>query len=170
MPLGPVVWVPVGVALMVAAVLAWRWWTGHRRRPGLHVHAPAVAGARPDPAEAAPEPEFLLTGIEPTLQLLDEPREPADAIVRAWLGLEQSAQESGIVRRPEETPTEFTARILKAAFADDRAVQVLLRLYLRARFGDRPVTSDDVTAVRGILRELVQTWRSSASTATAGPR
>ena len=39
-----------------------------------------------------------------------EQRDPADAIVRAWLGLQETAEESGIVRHPAETPTEFTSR------------------------------------------------------------
>jgi hypothetical protein len=103
----------------------------------------------------------MLTGIELALQVLDEQREPADAVVRAWLGLEETAEQSGLVRRPAETPTEFTSRILSGAFADDRAIGTLLRLYLRARFGDHPVTSGDVAAVRKALQELVRTWRTA---------
>ena len=112
----------------------------------------------------------LRTGIELALQVLDEQREPADAIVRAWLGLQETAEESGIVRRPAETPTEFTSRILSRAFADDRAIRTLLRLYLRTRFGDHPVTTDDVAAVRAALQELVRTWPTPEVPAGAGPR
>ena len=111
----------------------------------------------------------LRTGIELALQVLDEQREPADAIVRAWLGLQETAEESGIVRQPAETPTEFTSRILSRAFADDRAIRTLLRLYLRTRFGDHPVTAEDVAAVRAALQELVRTWPAPASPAGAGP-
>jgi hypothetical protein len=112
----------------------------------------------------------LRTGIELALQALDEQREPADAIVRAWLGLQETAAESGIVRRAAETPTEFTSRILSRAFADDRAVRTLLRLYLRTRFGDHPVTTDDVASVRAALQELVRTWPTPEVPAGAGPR
>ncbi|MBO0729426.1 MAG: DUF4129 domain-containing protein, partial [Acidimicrobiaceae bacterium] len=86
----------------------------------------------------------------------------------AWLGLEETAEESGLVRRPAETPTEFTSRILSKAFADDQALRTLLRLYLRTRFGNHPATSDDVAAVRRALQELVRTWRTADGTSAGG--
>lgn len=122
------------------------------------LHASSVHVTQLVPAEPVAEPETLLTGIGLALQALDEQREPADAVVRAWLGLQETAEESGIVRRPSETPTEFTSRILSGAFADDRALRTLLRLYLRTRFGDHPVTAEDVAEVRDALQQLVSTW------------
>jgi hypothetical protein len=124
------------------------------------------------PVERQPEPDppALRTGIELALQVLDEQRDPTDAIVRAWLGLQEAAEESGIVRQPAETPTEFTSRIVNRASADDRAVRTLLRLYLRTRFGDHPVTSDDVTVARVALQELVRTWPAPKSPVGTKPR
>jgi hypothetical protein len=151
----------VAIVLGIAALL-WRWWRGRPSRGARGIHAPSIGmthsvSAQPDPE---PEPEALLSGIELALQAFDEQREPADAIVLAWLGLEETAEESGIVRGPSETPTEFTSRILSRAFADDRAIRTLLRLYLRTRFGDHPVTADEVTAVRDALQQLVASWRA----------
>lgn len=165
-------WVVVGLAAIAAAVILYRWWTGRPSRGAGGVRAPAVEQLREMPVEPEPEPEapVLLSGIELALQVLDEQREPADAIVRAWLGLEQTAEESGIVRRPSETPTEFTSRILSGAFADDTAVRTLLRLYLRTRFGDHPVTAEDVAAVREALEGLVQSWRAPDTATGVGAR
>src|ERR1700743_2085282 len=117
-------WVVVIAFVLVAIVLTvfvWRWWRSRSlpaapelARSSLRVTTQRVTiqqvvGAEP---EAKPEPEKLVTGVELALKVLDQGREPADAVVRAWLGLQQTAEGSGIVRRAAETPTEFTSRIL----------------------------------------------------------
>jgi hypothetical protein len=148
-PLWIVLWVAVAIMIVGVAVLLWRLWAGR-------------------PSRAATGPVAALDTA--TSEIPIEQREPADAIVRAWLGLQETAAESGIVRRAAETPTEFTSRILSRAFTDDRAVRTLLRLYLRTRFGDHPVTTDDVATVRAALQELVRTWPAPEVPAGTGPR
>jgi hypothetical protein len=171
-PLSIVLWVLVAIAAAGVAVLLWRWWSGRRSRTRAGWHQVVARATAQTVIEPKPEPEpdtpALRSGIELALQLLDAQREPGDAIVRAWLGLQETAEESGIVRRLAETPTEFTTRILSRAFDDDRAIRTLLRLYLRTRFGDHPVTIDDVSAVRAALQELVRTWPAPES--VSGPR
>jgi hypothetical protein len=171
-PLWIVLWVIVAIVVVGIVVVLWRLWAG---RPSRAATGPVEAldtATSEIPIEPEPEPDTpaLRTGIELALQVLDEQREPADAIVRAWLGLQETAAESGIVRRAAETPTEFTSRILSRAFTDDRAIRTLLRLYLRTRFGDHPVTTDDVATVRAALQELVRTWPTPEVPAGAGPR
>ncbi len=154
----------------IAAFLRWLW-TKRRAPAAPELHGAAVQVApQPVAAEPEPEPEALLSGIELALQILDERREPGDAIVRAWIGLQETAAASGIVRRPAESPTEFTSRILAGAFADDRALRTLLRLYLRTRFGDHPATAGDVAAVRDALEQLVASWRVPQRARGAGAR
>jgi hypothetical protein len=174
-PLGQVLlWTVVAVMVIAVATLLWRWWTHHPRRESTSQDF--VQGTTVTENLIAGEPELeldtpnLRTGIELALQVLDEQREPADAIVRAWLGLQETAEESGIVRRPDETPTEFTSRILSRAVVDGQAVRTLLSLYLRARFADRPVTSDDVTAARTALQELSRSWPAPDPPATVRAR
>jgi HAMP domain-containing protein len=170
-PLGTVaLWTVVTIVVLGAAFLFWRWWEGRPSRAARSRHAVAVQAAAAVTSAPGVEPEpdvpVLRTGIERALELLDEQREPGDAIVRAWLGLQETAEQAGIVRQPAETPTEFTARIMGRAFGDDRAIATLLRLYLRTRFGDRPVTTDDVDAVRAALTELIRTWPAPSGSQT----
>jgi len=168
------IWVIVVIAVIAIALQLCRWWARRPSRAATDQHAPAVEAVRELQAEPEPEPvpdtPALRSGIELALQMLDEQREPGDAIVRAWLGLEETAESAGILRAAAETPTEFTSRILGRAFADDQAIRTLLRLYLRTRFGDHPATSDDVAAVRAALEALVQSWQGADSSAPAGAR
>jgi hypothetical protein len=157
-------WVVIGIAALILAFLLWRWYS--RRPPrksfGLReigaLSAPAPTPVAKQEPEPEPEAPVLLKGVERALRELDEEHEPADAIMRAWLGLQQTAEDSGILRRAAETPTEFTTRILRRVSADDRAVRTLLSLYLRTRFGDHPVTAADVVRARDALGALARSW------------
>jgi Domain of unknown function (DUF4129) len=161
--------VAAAVVVAIAAFLL-RLWRRRRMPSAPELHASSVQATQPLAPEPEAEPETLLTGIEIALQALDEQREPGDAVVRAWLGLQETAEESGIVRLASETPTEFTSRILNGAFADDRALRTLLRLYLRTRFGDHPVTAEDVASVRDALKKLVSNWHAANAATTTGGR
>ncbi len=166
-------WLELLVIVVVAigiGVLLLRLW-GRRRAPaspGLHAETAAPIQVAPPAPE--PEPEVLLTGIEFALRTLEEERDPADAVVKAWLGLQETAEESGILRSPSETPTEFATRVLNTAFADDRALRTLLRLYLRTRFSDHPVTTEDVGAVRIALQQLLENWPAAEPAGTVRGR
>ncbi|MDE3133564.1 MAG: DUF4129 domain-containing protein [Acidobacteriota bacterium] len=164
--------VPGALIVIFAAYLLWRWLRGRwRAAPSALSSRQAAARVMQVPApEPEPEPARLLTGIELALQALDEEREPADAVVRAWLGLQQTAEQSGIVRGASETPTEFAARVLTRAFADAQPLHTLLRLYLRTRFGDHPVTANDVSAVRDALQRLLASSKATEGAAETAVR
>ncbi|TNM64230.1 DUF4129 domain-containing protein [Streptomyces sp. NP160] len=110
-------------------------------------------------------------GIARSLEVLEAPRDLDDAVVRAWLGLEEAASDAGVARSAAETPTEFTARLLERVPADAEAVEVLRWLYSRARFGARaggtPGRSaqqddDDAERARAALRALARSWGAPA--------
>ena len=168
-PLGVVIGL-IAAFVAAVAILVWLWWRRREVHPDPTI--PAVPNQTTDVVlpEPTPEPQALMTGIELALQALDDEREPADAVVRAWLGLQETAQESGIVRYPSETPTEFATRVLTRAFPDARPLRTLLRLYLRTRFSDHPVTAEDVTDVRAALEQLLAGWRRTGSATRSGVR
>ncbi|MGQ0840796.1 DUF4129 domain-containing protein [Actinokineospora sp.] len=77
---------------------------------------------------------------------------PADAIVAAWLVLEDAAAAHGVRRAAHQTPTEFTGDVLAAHAVDGVALGELRRLYQRARFGEPgAVTDADAEAARDAL-------------------
>lgn len=176
LPIGTILmWTAVALAIVLAVLLIWWWRKRAPRRGGprpIEVpSAPAVAADVGRATEPEPDAPVLRSGLEEALLQLERDGEPADAVVRAWLGLQQTAEQAGVARWPSETPTEFTSRILRRFFATtheggrndagptgNAAITTLLRLYLRTRFGEHPVTAADVALVRQALRELVRTW------------
>ena len=145
------------VALVVAALLIRLLVSAIRdRRRRVRLRGASVLDAAAEPASA--DAPTVLRGIAAALGALDDDREPGDAVVRAWLGLQQAAEDAGLARSPAETPTEFTGRVLSRTGADRAALGTLLGLYLRARFGDDPISAEDAAAARQALQALAASW------------
>ncbi len=89
---------------------------------------------------------------------------PDDAVIAAWLTLEQATEAEGVGRAPHQTPTEFTAALLGRYTTDEPALDELRALYQRARFGtpgevgERDV-QDARTALDRILRALSESTK-----------
>lgn len=154
----------LGIAAAAAGLgaLAWLIW---RRFQAL----------RPDP-DGEPVPEGLLTTSQqkpepqlPALRrgaaaagaLLDRISDPTDAIIRAWLALEEAAEASGVIREPSETPTEFTVDVLERTPAAPEPVRRLLKLYLHARFATEPASAEDVREAKRCLFALAESWSAA---------
>ena len=90
------------------------------------------------------------------------PRRARDAVIAAWLELEDAAAAGGRPRRPAETPTEFTVALLRRHAADEAATRALLRLYHQARFGSTPLPPEAPAAATEALAAV------SASLARTG--
>lgn len=100
----------------------------------------------------------LTRGITHALEVLEAEAEPTDAIIAAWLGLQQSAEDTGIQRAPSETPSEFTIRLLARRSDAAPDVRTLLRLYLDVRFGGHSASRTDVARARKSLRAVQGAW------------
>ncbi|RPE78311.1 uncharacterized protein DUF4129 [Frondihabitans sp. PhB161] len=158
-------WLVVVVACLAAlalAVVVIRWWRSRRRdRPAATA---ASLDELSDPSPLADDPSietsapYLRRGLRLALDLLDGDRAPNDAIVAAWLGLQEAAEDAGYSRLDSETPTEFTSRILRLTGVDGEALGTLRRLYLAVRFGDAVATPADVVTARHALVVLEAQW------------
>jgi len=71
---------------------------------------------------------------------------PRNAIVACWDRFEEQAERVGLARRPWETSSEFTLRLLDFVSADGGAVARLERLYHEARFSAHVIGEDRRTA------------------------
>jgi hypothetical protein len=100
----------------------------------------------------------LLRGVEAAQESLAKHPVPSDAVVAAWLQLEEAAAESGLVRPPAQTPAEFTVTVLAATRADEAATLELLQLYHRARFSRHPVGPAEVAAATDCLTRISAGW------------
>jgi hypothetical protein len=84
--------------------------------------------------------------VEKALQEFTEhpQRPPRDAVIAAWLALEEAEP-----RKPHQTPTEFTEKLGVDA-------TVLKNLYQRARFGHEEVTAEQAQQAQRELSRIVR--------------
>jgi hypothetical protein len=153
--------VMVGLVLLL---LRWLWRRFRHTRIVERVRRPGHAGAVPAVVEEEPDLPVLRQGVSAARSLLDDERDPAEAIVAAWLALEDAAASAGVTRVPSQTPTEFTVAVLDRTSADRDATRRLLDLYLHARFSGIPSDAADVEAARDCLVTLAEGWQDVATT------
>ena len=137
-------------------------------RLGLWVRrtlVPWLATRRDGPVDPGPPPAIdlevvpltaLHQGAAHAQMLLREGEHSNDAIIAAWLALEDAAVRSGASRAPAQTPTEFTVAVLGATPASPDAVSELLGLYHLARFAHTEMTGAQVAAAGAALRRLTE--------------
>jgi hypothetical protein len=145
----------VAIALLIGIA---RWIRRATRRVSP-VHAARVGGDAGAPSEA--DARILQSGLAAAIQILSrDDRDLANAVVQAWQGLEDAAAAAGFHRRPAETASEFTARILYRSRGSAEPIAVLLALYQRVRFGEHAPQADDIVAARRSLVVLVNLWQA----------
>lgn len=112
---------------------------------------------------AVPEPQLVVDairrGIAGALQAVDERALPTDAVVAAWVGLEESAADAGVARAPSETPGEFALRIITRRSGIEDEASELLTLFERVRFGAHEATESERRAARSALLRIEEVWR-----------
>ena len=147
------------VALFALAILVGiaRWLHQLTRRvPAISVARTGVDSHLPREAEA----RILQSGFAAAIEILISERNPGNALVQAWQGLQDAAATAGLHRRCAETASEFTARILNRSRRSAQPISVLLSLYQRMRFGEHTPNVSEIAAVRDSLAVLVEIWRA----------
>ncbi|MET9626317.1 DUF4129 domain-containing protein [Lentzea sp. NPDC006480] len=123
-----------GLVGIILALELPRW----RRRRGLR-------GVEIEEFEVGPT-SSVVQRVEKALQeFTNHPqRPPRDAVIAAWLALEEAEE-----RLPHQTPTEFTEKLGVDA-------TVLRNLYQRARFGHEDVSAEQAQEARRELDRIVR--------------
>ncbi|HEX5798634.1 MAG TPA: DUF4129 domain-containing protein [Gaiellaceae bacterium] len=98
------------------------------------------------------------SGLRRSLADLESERDPRLAVQRAYARMEESLGAVELSRAQDETPTEFTARVLRVLGASAAAASDLTGLFEIARFSDHPMDEDDrrhaIASVRRIETEV----------------
>jgi hypothetical protein len=149
-------WLPFIVALLILSVLARILTPVVRKmlatRRGDHQEVDAPFGATEALEAGLPATPALEDGVAAATRLLDDERlPPGDAVIAAWVALEEAAARSGVARQRAQTASEFTVQVLDATQANPASTRRLLDLYLAARFSEHVLRSDDVRAARAAL-------------------
>ncbi|PWD50280.1 hypothetical protein C8046_05990 [Serinibacter arcticus] len=145
------------VVVLVILGVRWLWaYLAARRTTRLEAADPGATSLAEDTEVI--EPPDLAPALERAGRALRTGEAPGDAIVAAWVALEETAAASGAARSPSDTPTEFTTALLDRTAADPDAVARLRETYRAARFGSHRPTDADVAAAADALDRIEATW------------
>lgn len=140
----------IGALLLVAAI----------------VHRAIVLAGRPPRAEASPADPAELTAAQAATALddavvqLTRTQRPADAVIAAWLALEEAIARAGIARLPAQTTQEFVVAVLAGLDLPRADLEAFARLYGRALFSGEPVTEQDRDTAIALLTGLSTSLRT----------
>ena len=102
--------------------------------------------------------ERVGSGLRRSLADLESERDPRLAVQHAYARMEESLGEIELSRARDETPTEFTARVLRVLGASAAAASDLTGLFEIARFSDHPMDESDrrraIASVRRVEAEV----------------
>ena len=89
-----------------------------------------------------------------SLAALESEHDPRRAVQRAYACMEESLADVELSRAPDETPTEFTSRVLRVLGVSAGAASELTGLFEIARFSDHPLDEDDRRRAIASLRRV----------------
>lgn len=141
----------IGVAIVTLAV---RYVVRLIRQIDLH-----RSGGRKDPniadVELAPEDvaRALTEAVDQTLVAIER-GETREAIIACWLRLEDIAGEAGVSRRPAETASDLTERVLATYQVSAATLSRLADLYREARFSAHRLEDTARDEARSALEEI----------------
>lgn len=156
--IGVLVAVLFAVLLIRFLVRAVREWWSARPLARADATTPDLeaGGNTVDESVAVP---VIRRGIANALDAVEAHPDPRDAIIAAWVGLEESAERAVNARGATETAAEFTVRIVASRRSSASDVRALLRLYEHVRFGGFAADEQARAEARALLHRIEEQWR-----------
>ncbi|MCE4024486.1 MULTISPECIES: DUF4129 domain-containing protein [unclassified Microbacterium] len=159
-----VVVIELVIALGFLLLLGWLFWRMARAlwiaRPMSREAGSAVeVGEASATGEEAVDAGTIRTAAASAQEEIDAHRDPGDAIVAAWVQLEEASARAGRARVPSETPGEFALRILRRRPGLDGELETLLGLYESVRFGGERADEAARATARRCLATIEEAWR-----------
>ena len=153
-PLGPIMYALLVLALAAAVAIS-IWWSTRQRSPAL-----------PGRITGDVDTEELLDAVESGRAALAELDDARAAIIACYLAMERSLADRGAARGASETPDELLARAAAAGVVRGAAAQRLTALFYEARFSSHPLGSGQRDAAKAALDELAVELHGGAEART----
>ncbi|PRB07980.1 DUF4129 domain-containing protein [Microbacterium sp. MYb64] len=152
------------IAACFLAVLAWLFWRLARAlwaaRPlSREIGGAGDAGAGAVAGDESVDAGAIRSAAADAQEAIETHRDPGDAIVAAWVHLEEATSRAGRSRLPSETPGEFALRILRRRPGVDTELETLLGLYESVRFGGVQADESGRATARRCLAIVEEVWR-----------
>ena len=160
-PLDLLVLVPSALVLGLALLVLSRLRLVRRRRQLTRRAGPRASLAAGDELPIDEDEPGLTDALDEGTRTIGE-GSPRNAIVAAWVRLEQAVEGERFPHRPEETPSELVERALSSYLLDGDAIHRLAALYREARFSKHPVTEEHRREASECLTRLLATIGSGA--------
>jgi hypothetical protein len=153
-PLGPILYALLVLALAAAVAIS-IWWSARQRRPAL-----------PGRITGEVDTEELLDVVESGRAALAELDDARAAIIACYLAMERSLADRGAVRGAADTPDELLAGAVAAGVVRGAAARRLTALFYEARFSSHPLGPGQRDAAKAALDELAAELHRGAEART----
>jgi len=153
-PLGPILYALLIIAI-VAAVVVSIWWSTRLRRPAAPLVIEDVS--TDELREAVAEGRAALAAID----------DARAAIIACYVAMERRLADRGTARGVADTPDELLARAVAAGTVRGGAASRLTSLFYEARFSTHPLQEGKRDAASAALDELAEELRGARAASAA---
>ena len=140
-PLGPILYALLVIAIVAAVVIS-VWWSTRLRRPAAPLIIQDVST------------EELREAVEEGRAALADIDDARAAIIACYVAMERRLADRGTARVVADTPDELLARAVAAGVVRGGAASRLTSLFYEARFSTHPLSDGKRDAARAALDEL----------------